>query len=701
MLLTQKNLLGAALLILTVFFAPGITAYAQEQPCLPEGMEDRPECFQGGDNTTETGGGVQFGTVGGIVYDGLTSIGALVAALGGKLLDASLSWFVFDMTGTVRTFELDHVIEDIWALIRDMFNLLFIFGLIFIGFRIILEIDDSGAKRTLGTLVAAALLINFSLYVTQVVVDFGNIAAAQIGAQLVTQGSGATAFGLIEIRNISSGFIAATDLNSISSSTLQMSNELATGRIELPSASLGLRHGLAMGLTIALLLILIGFVFAAGALIMFTRFLYLIFLMMFSPIMFLGWVLPSFKQRSKDWWTKLFNQVLVGPAYLFMLFVALRALEAIVSSRTTAEISITSFLTSSLLVAGFAWAALVVARNIGAVGASTVVNFGESTAKVIRGQVANATVGALGRNSIGRAMDNWNRSMEKRGVSDKNVFRSVASTLAGAKYGGSYSRVSVRESKEKAEQKGARHAQVQEVGRKISAGHNAPAGAAGDAARIEMERAITNASNDQIIEMLGEHKAGSPEYDRIIQHMSASQFDAVMKAKPEELDDQAKSTIAGKRKDAVVSALGGAATLAANIKNASEAQLKVLGAQEIADNAGALKQSQFDDIMKSKDYTETEKNQIRDKRKSQLEAAFALDPAGFLSGRKDKEVAKLPDTILKDPLAAPHLTRNALKQIIHEDTLTPADRATVRTNVSRAGSTDVKKWLRTSEGSAF
>ena len=67
-----------------------------------------------------------------------------------------------------------------WVTVRDIFNLGFIFGLIWIGFKMILNSDDSGTRRWLVYLIMAALLVNFSLFITKFVVDVANITAAQI-----------------------------------------------------------------------------------------------------------------------------------------------------------------------------------------------------------------------------------------------------------------------------------------------------------------------------------------------------------------------------------------------------------------------------------------------------------------------------------------------------------------------------------------
>lgn len=681
----------------------------------------------------ETGGGAsQFSTVGGLVYDGLTSIGGTVASLGGTLFDMSLSLFVLDMAGTVEKLELNTLIENTWKLIRDIFNLLFIFSLIFIGFQILLEIQDSQAKRQLGMIVITALLINFSLYITRVVIDFGNIAAAELRESIVveTDPYQATVFG-IQISNISSGFIAATDLPKLKDSTLELASERGTGVVVLPKTQLGLAHALALGLTVALMLMLVGFVLAAGALMMLGRFFYLTYMMMLSPLMFLGWVLPKFKSYSKGWWGKLVGQTLIGPIFILMLIIALRALQTIQKSQGEHELNTVTFLLSAIMVAGFTWAALVAAQKAAAYGADQTMGF--ST------MVNNSVRGFMGRNTIGRAADSWNRGMEERGVSEQSVFRRFASTMANSKYGGSASAVQMRTAREKASQKEARYNQiygeVKDISRRrtgglvsaISTGIKAPKGPEGDEARINMERAVSGSSNEQVMELIHAFKPGTSEYAALVGTMSASQFDSAMKAKSDELDDKAKSDLSNARTLATQNVLREAAvdkakakdkasTLKAEddaamqegIKEAKDYQLKALGVKTLIKNAAYLKQSQFDEIMKSKDYTPTEQRQIKEAREEGLKTRFNESKKSrddLFKGMQDKDIASLPKDILLDleeKRSVEYLTGGALKKIAEDDKLAESDREELRKIIGERRNVDAKssaiKYLKSPQG---
>lgn len=392
------------------------------QPLTQEQLENSVKSLTETGSKTDTGQTVnpayevQFTTAAYYVYMALVSVGGWINWIGGWLLDASLSWFVMDMAETTKSFGLVETINTVWALIRDLFNLLFIFGLILVGFKLILGIDDSGSKRTLGTIVIAALLINFSLYAAQVVVDLGNILSVEMAQQIRTPST----YKMMgrDVARISDSFISLAKLDQISSSTLPFAANIQEGKVSdagnnslpIPQSKIDIGGALVVGLSVAAMLIVVGFVFVAGAFLMFLRYFYLLFLMMFSPIMVLGWVLPQFKSQSSKWWSTLIKQAIIGPAYLMMIYIALLALKSFSSLQST---SITTFIMMSLIVAGFSWASLIVAKHIGAMGAAGAMSLGQSWGRSARVFAGNATSGTLARGlrgTVGRKMYDYAES---------------------------------------------------------------------------------------------------------------------------------------------------------------------------------------------------------------------------------------------------------------------------------------------------
>ena len=76
-----------------------------------------------------------------------------------------------------------------------------------------------------------------------------------------------------------------------------------------------------MGLIVLLesaLALFAGFIFLAGAIMFIVRVVVLWLVMIFSPIAFLGMILPSMEKYSKMWWEYLIGQSFFAPAFLFM-----------------------------------------------------------------------------------------------------------------------------------------------------------------------------------------------------------------------------------------------------------------------------------------------------------------------------------------------------------------------------------------------
>ncbi|OGI77251.1 hypothetical protein A3B85_02205 [Candidatus Nomurabacteria bacterium RIFCSPHIGHO2_02_FULL_37_13] len=64
-----------------------------------------------------------------------------------------------------------------WAVVRDFSNIFFILILLYIGVKIILGLGGSGVKKMITYVIIMAMLINFSMFFTKVVIDTSNILA--------------------------------------------------------------------------------------------------------------------------------------------------------------------------------------------------------------------------------------------------------------------------------------------------------------------------------------------------------------------------------------------------------------------------------------------------------------------------------------------------------------------------------------------
>lgn len=347
-----------------------------------------------------------------VLFGIVTSVFGRLVWLGGVMLDYSIAIFVVGFGQQYATTGLGFAIDSLWSVVRDIFNLTFIFGLVYIGFKMIFDSSDSNAKKMLGSLVMAALLVNFSLFITKFVIDFSNIAASQFAAAFYNSGNGTYE-------------VAASFMNLLGLSTLWQQGTMVSD---------GAGYGYIFGTLI--LFLVAAFVFGAGAILLTIRFVVLNIYMVLSPLMFLGWVFPGFSGTSKDYWKGFLSRAFFAPAYILMIYfsnqilVNLRGNGAggnmanVFGAPTVSQTTFSSVMPYFILTCVFLISSLVVAQKMGAQGATSAVALGKRASSGTRGYIqkkaGNATVGTaawVGRNTIGAAGNNATSNGNKFGRS--------------------------------------------------------------------------------------------------------------------------------------------------------------------------------------------------------------------------------------------------------------------------------------------
>ncbi|MFT5849376.1 MAG: hypothetical protein ACI9H6_000183 [Patiriisocius sp.] len=362
------------------------------------------------------------GGVESLIYNVAVGLGGWIAGLGGTVFDLSMEktvlkmgcWFVASgsgCNGADGNGAVGGVVNVLWSFVRDLFNILFIFALVFIGLRTILNSEDSGTQRALGLLIAAALLINFSLYISKVVVDVANFTAVEIYNQasagiddsysLGAADGAARDTALVEFstadRSIAGAYMQVLDISSWFA-------EIVEDRIIIYSI-------LAM-----FFLIILGIVLLYGGLMLIVRFVAIIILLIFSPIMFLGWIFPGMASYSTKWRKMFVAYCFFAPAYIFMLYLGLYTLIQVKSGLNMQPFS-TSFVSGGPpLSAGvfevflfymiglvFLYAATKVASVASDAGAGASMKWGDNMVRKATGGVTVGLAARGGRKTFGYA----------------------------------------------------------------------------------------------------------------------------------------------------------------------------------------------------------------------------------------------------------------------------------------------------------
>ena len=250
-----------------------------------------------------------------LVYMPATGILAIAGSVFDVAAAYSLSPQVIDATfgDDIST----SFVEKGWGLIRNLSNIIFIFLLLYIGIKTVLGLGDW--KKQVLNIIIVALLINFSLFFTKIVIDASNLLALQFYNNI---GSGsATVAG-------SDGFAQITGFAPRSIST-NLSDAISPQRlIQMDSYEAWVSSGrnvytlIIVFLVAAVIQLALAFAFFSAAFLFIGRLIALWIIMITSPIAFIGIIFPQInKVASGKWVEQLTNQALVAPVFLFFIYI--------------------------------------------------------------------------------------------------------------------------------------------------------------------------------------------------------------------------------------------------------------------------------------------------------------------------------------------------------------------------------------------
>ncbi len=339
-----------------------------------------------------------------ILWTFVVGVFGTLVYIAGQLLNVAVETYTIGFGNQFIDLGLGFAVNNLWETVRDIFNLTFIFGLVYIGFKMILNTGDTNARRMLVHIILAALLVNFSLFFTKFVIDFSNVAAAQVAQGFYNAGvpDGEHVVGF----------------TSIFKNNLESAQNLAQGKAS----------GFTYIFFTMVMLIIMAFVFFAGAILLMIRFVVLNLYMILSPIMFLGWVFPALSSYSEKYWSGFLSRAFFAPAYLLMLYFAFIIMQQYAglinsggsfqqlftgTSETTLAHTFATTIPFFAMICIFLIASVVVAQKMSMDGASWVTGFSK---KVTMGGVRIVTypvraVARTGANATGayaeRKFNSW------------------------------------------------------------------------------------------------------------------------------------------------------------------------------------------------------------------------------------------------------------------------------------------------------
>ncbi|MBI5134574.1 MAG: hypothetical protein HZA81_04320 [Candidatus Taylorbacteria bacterium] len=241
--------------------------------------------------------------------------------LAGMIMDTSIQFGLH----TAYIFSLSPAINLGWVIIRDIANIFFIFILIWISLGTIVNGTRFGTMNMLKNVVIAALLINFSLFFTKTLVDvsnvFGNWLYGGIQKTLVVNSQD-------QNKPTSLSGLIATRLG-VMQFWLGNAKENANGVGKNPADLTDPSKGFIAGILRLTVVSIATYIFMYCAVLFIARSVTILFLMVFSPIGFMGSVLPQISEYSKKWWKELSSAAIFPVAFLLMLYISLQFINSL------------------------------------------------------------------------------------------------------------------------------------------------------------------------------------------------------------------------------------------------------------------------------------------------------------------------------------------------------------------------------------
>ena len=181
-----------------------------------------------------------------------------------------------------------------WIIIRDVCNMFFIAALLLIAFGTVLKVEKYSYKRTLGGLLVAAILINFSKFICGFFIDIAQILMLTFVNAFKEAGAG--------------NFLQMLGMDK----WLNLSGASAGGASVLTGAVFALILVIISLIVISIMMIILAF-----------RIIMIWLLVVLSPLVFVLNVFPGkMKSYSNMWWEKFTSYLIVGPVMAFFLWLS-------------------------------------------------------------------------------------------------------------------------------------------------------------------------------------------------------------------------------------------------------------------------------------------------------------------------------------------------------------------------------------------
>lgn len=274
------------------------------------------------------------------IMQAILTIVAYFVTLTGSLLNVA----VFLTTNLGPFIRESEVIYSVWTIIRDLSSMVLIFFILWAAIQMILHLEQANYGALIKSIVIMGILINFSFFFTQIMIDASNIVSLQFfkaitPGQEYTPGStiGDWTSKAFTDGGLSNVFMSALQVNAWYQNKGVVSG--TNGAADIQAAPIRIVLVTFGGIIVMLLA---SFSFLAAAAVCILRTAMLIFLLAFSPIWIAARAMPQLKDASSVWWKHFKTQLIFLPTYLIFMYVAIRILsESGLNKLTTTAVTAT------------------------------------------------------------------------------------------------------------------------------------------------------------------------------------------------------------------------------------------------------------------------------------------------------------------------------------------------------------------------
>jgi len=373
-------------------------------------------------------------SLGRFIYEGfakgvgelLTKLSGFILSMVGVLFDAVMKYTVVEMATNLGSTGIGASITSAWETLRDVANMCFIFVLLYAAFKAMFELNFSSVGTTIRNIIIVALLINFSLFFSKVVIDASNIAAVGFYKSIVTANTTDTGTVTSE-KTISTGYMYMLGLQTWSSPSF-FNNPNLTDPTKI----------LIIGVMSSIFLLVTAVILLITAVMFLARFIILIFLMILSPLALIAIIIPGQMDNFNKWKNALIDQSFFAPIFFAMTWVVFKVAKGMTTSfKTSATGADLSFIdtmgsspTSSIgivlnfvLIIGLAIAALIISKQMATRGATA------TAFKTISGGIGTVALGGAawtGRKVIGGGSKMLSESSRLRNAASSGKWYSGA-----------------------------------------------------------------------------------------------------------------------------------------------------------------------------------------------------------------------------------------------------------------------------------